>query len=182
VVEEIEALHALLGAGCDVAADVALGENATAERVRHSGRKYDILHLAAHAHFRADDPMLSAIVLTDRPLTMAEMAVTHLDAELVALSGCETGRGDMHGADVLSLASSFLSAGARSLLVAQWRSDDAVTSRIMQRFYAGWLGGASRADALRQAQLQELRQAAAEAGNRHLQHPAFWAPFVLIGE
>jgi CHAT domain-containing protein len=182
VVEEIEALHALLGAGCGVAADVALGDNATAERVRRAGRGYDILHLAAHAHFRADDPMLSAIVLADRPLTMAEMAVTDLDAELVALSGCETGRGDMHGADVLSLASSFLRAGARSLLVAQWRSDDAVTSRIMQRFYAGWLGGASRADALRQAQLHELRHAAAEAGNRHLQHPAFWAPFVLIGE
>jgi CHAT domain-containing protein len=155
-------------------ADLRSQSEATAERLLADAPRYRILHLAAHAHFRADDVMLSSLSLADRRLTLAEIAHLRLDADLVALSGCETGRGRLYGADLISLACGFLGAGARSLLVSLWRVDDATTARLMSIFYQALRDGEGRAAALRAAQLELLTQ-----GD---QHPAYWAPFILIGE
>jgi CHAT domain-containing protein len=106
-----------------------------------------------------------------------------LAAELVALSGCETGRGRLHGADLLSLAQGFMGAGAASLLVSLWRVDDAATARLMRDFYDALRQGQTRAQALQQAQLLMLRAGRQATGRARLYtHPAYWAPFVLLGK
>lgn len=148
--------------------------DATARRLLAQAPRYRVLHLAAHARFRADNVMLSSFSLADRRLTLAEVSRLRLAADLVTLSGCETGRGRLYGADLLSLACGFLGAGARSLLVSLWRVDDATTAQMMSAFYRALQEGAGRAAALREAQLELLEQG--------YQHPAYWAPFVLIGE
>jgi tetratricopeptide (TPR) repeat protein len=164
-------------------ADLLSEAGATAERLLTDAPRYCILHLAAHARFRADNVMLSSLSLADRRLTLAEIARLRLGADLVTLSGCETGRGRLYGADLISLACGFLGAGARSLLVSLWRVDDATTARLMSAFYRALQGGKGRAEALRTAQLELLalgRERPAEYGA--YRHPAYWAPFVLIGE
>jgi len=163
--------------------DVWSSEKATAEHFVNMASRYGMIHLASHAHFRSDQVMLSFFTLADRPLTLAEIIRLRLNAELVTLSGCETGRGRLHGGDLISLAGSFLGAGARSLLVSLWRVDDSVTARLMGSFYRAIQNGVGRAQALRLAQLELLNLAREQPGAYGFyRHPAYWAPFVLIGE
>ncbi|CAN5778946.1 hypothetical protein BH10CHL1_BH10CHL1_23630 [soil metagenome] len=158
------------------------GEQATTTtfiaRVQHQQR----VHLAAHATFRADNPMLSSIALADRRLTLAEIARLQINADLVVLSGCETGYGQLHGTDLLSLASGFLGAGARSLLVSFWRVEDSATANLMQHFYQAILAGQEHASALQTAQIALLNQGRQSKEDTVYCHPAFWAPFTLVGK
>lgn len=156
---------------------------ATSSRLLIEGPKYRFLHLAAHARFRFDNVSLSSLSLSDRRLTLAEISRLELDADLVALSGCETGRGRLRGADVLSLAGGFLGAGARSLLVSLWRVDDATTVNLMKSFYVALQNGMSRSTAIQRAQ-QELLDLGQQQSTDYsfYCHPAYWAPFFLIGE
>ena len=141
-----------------------------------------LIHLAAHAQFRLDQPLLSSLALADRSLTLAEIARLQLKAELVVLNGCETGHGQLHGADLLSLAGGFLSAGVSSLLVTLWRVEDGIAAILMAHFYQALGAGLSRAAALRTAQLQLLRHpSGTDQAPSLYSHPAYWAPFILIG-
>jgi CHAT domain-containing protein len=158
------------------------GMDGTAAAFLQQAPAAGLIHLAAHAQFRLDQPLLSSLALADRPLTLAEIARLQLKAELVVLNGCETGHGQLHGADLLSLAGGFLSAGVSSLLVTLWRVEDATAATLMTNFYGALGAGQSRAAALRSAQLQLLRQPTeADAGGALYRHPAYWAPFILIG-
>lgn len=163
--------------------DLVHGEAATAKRLLREGPKCRLLHLAAHAHFRADNTMLSAFSLADRRLTLAEILRLGLSTELVTLSACETGHGRLYGNDLISLACGFLGAGARSLLVSLWRVDDPITASLMKTFYQALQNGYGRAAALRKAQLALLTQGREQEGAYGFyRHPAYWAPFTLIGE
>ncbi len=140
------------------------------------------LHFAGHS--QADDqmPWRSGIVLGpatgggDSLLTAGELAAAPVGARLVVLSSCESAGGRARvGEGVAGLTTAFLVAGAPTVVATLWPVDDAVTVRLMDRFYAGLAAGADAADALRAAQ-QELRAGADTA------HPFYWAGFVLVGE
>ena len=96
------------------------------------------------------------------------------------LSACNTAAGDTTSAEALSgLARAFIYAGARSLLVSHWyvSSDSAVTlisATIAMLAVDPKLG---RAEALRRSMLSMIKD-----GKGYEAHPAFWAPFVLVGE
>ncbi|MFZ4661709.1 MAG: CHAT domain-containing protein [Caldilineaceae bacterium] len=133
-----------------------------------------LLHLACHGIFRADNPMFSALKLTDGWLTAATVAQLRLRCALVVLSACESGRGQSSGGDeLLGLARAFLGAGAATLIVSQWMVQDATTAELMDHFYGALAAGHGAATALRLAQL---------AVKAHSPHPYYWAPFVLLGE
>jgi CHAT domain-containing protein len=113
---------------------------------------------------------------------LAEIIRLQIDADLVVLSGCETGKGQLRGADLVSLASGFLGAGARALLVSLWRAEDRATAYLMERFYQALFAGQSRSNALRSAQLALLAQGRQNTDKQGIYaHPAFWAPFTLVG-
>jgi hypothetical protein len=104
-----------------------------------------------------------------------------LDADLVTLSGCETGLGrNVPGEGYLGFTHSFFEAEAQSVLVSLWRVDDRSTLLLMRRFYANWLAGMSKAAAL-QAAKRWLRDYGGSDGARLYSNPSFWAGFVLIG-
>jgi CHAT domain-containing protein len=114
-----------------------------------------------------------------------------LDAELVTLSACDTALGRNVGSEgVIGFAYPFLAAGARSLLVSQWKVDDEATALFMGRYYREWLGdvdgsasgreGKSKVEAL-QATRQWLRDYKDSSGERPYEHPYYWAAFILIG-
>ncbi|MEZ4734720.1 MAG: CHAT domain-containing tetratricopeptide repeat protein [Caldilineaceae bacterium] len=161
---------------------VKAGAAATTEAFLHHAPQHRLIHVAAHAAFRHDKPMLSSITLANRRLTLAEISRLPLQADLVTLSGCETGAGQIQGTDVLSLASGFLGAGARSLLVSLWRVEDRATAQLMTNFYTATQQGVSYAAALSSAQ-RALLAAGRQAGDSQqaYQHPVFWAPFILLG-
>ncbi len=132
-----------------------------------------LIHMASHARFREDNPLFSAIRLADRWVHLYEILSLDLDADLVVLTGCETGAGRRFAGDeVLGLASGFLARGARSLVVSLWPLDDAAAAGFAGRFHGARAAGASPARALREATLA-LRE--------ENPHPYYWAPLVLIG-
>ncbi len=151
---------------------------------RFSGARY--LHFATHALLDPDRPALSAIALSafdaeGRPregrLKAYEIQRLRLGADLVVLSGCETGAGrEREGEGLASLAQSFLIAGARASVQSLYRVDDETTADLMTAFYRGLVErGESPATALRAAQ-REMR---GRPGRGDLRH---WAGFVVFGD
>jgi CHAT domain-containing protein/Tfp pilus assembly protein PilF len=96
----------------------------------------------------------------DGILTAEEVQALDLrGTELVVLSACETGLGDLEaGQGVLGLQRAFEAAGAEAVVASLWQVDDAATSLLMDRFYTNlWTKRLPRLEALRQAQLDVLR-------------------------
>ena len=135
------------------------------------------------------NPMvLSGMVLAraeghDGLWTAQEVASLRLvGTELVVLSGCETGRGDVaEGQGVLGLRRALAVAGARSVVMSLWRVPDDATSVLMAGMYRGLTrarGAGSPVQALREAQLAMLARSRARG-----QGPALhrWAAFVATG-
>lgn len=135
-----------------------------------------IIHVASHAVFRGDNPFFSYVNLANGRLGMSDILHLKLNARLVVLSACETGRGFLQGGEYLGLARSFLLAGAQSIIASYWVVDDMVTAELMSNFYQGLTIGMSPCAALRQAQLTFL-----SSPLPRLHHPYYWAPFFLLG-
>jgi tetratricopeptide (TPR) repeat protein len=169
-VAEAQAVAALLGA------EPFLEEEATVEALRERGRSARLLHLATHAEFRQDNPLFSGLALSDAWLTTLDIFGLELQASLVTLSGCHTGRNVIGGGEeLLGLARAFMAAGASSLLLSLWAVEDESTAEFMAYFYAALAGGATKAEALRSAQR-------AFQTNPSRRHPYFWGAFALVGE
>ena len=96
--------------------------------------------------------------------------------QLVVLSACDTGGGDVSAGDgVYGLRRSLTIAGAQSQVMSLWSADDESTRALMVDFYRRLMAGEGRAQALRHAQLAMLRA----AGTRH---PYYWANFIVAGD
>ncbi|MGH3086093.1 MAG: CHAT domain-containing protein [Rubrobacteraceae bacterium] len=161
-------------ARCFPEADVLVDELATVNALESKASGCGALHLACHGMFRADNPMFSSLKLHDGWLKAADVLGLDLAGTTVALSACETGRGQVVGGDeVLGLTRAFLGAGAATLLVSLWLVRDETTAGMMASWYEKLRGGEKPAAALRAAQL--------EVKERH-PHPYYWAPFVLVGK
>lgn len=100
-------------------------------------------------------------------------SVPPLNAELVVLSACDTGRGKLTEDGVVGLSRSFITAGIPSLIVSLWAIPDAPTTFLMTEFYRNWQQTGNKAQALRQAMLTTMKQHP---------DPRNWAAFTLIGE
>ena len=117
--------------------EVFVEDQATLTRIIEAATDCQILHLAAHAEFRADNPLFSGMALADGWLTTLDIFNLRLRASLVTLSACQTGRNVVGGGDeLLGLMRAFLSAGAASLVLSLWAVEDRSTAQIMENFYA----------------------------------------------
>jgi CHAT domain-containing protein len=97
-----------------------------------------------------------------------------LDTQLVVLSACETGLGEVQiGEGVFGLRRTFVLAGTRTLVMSLWKVPDAHTQELMGEFYHRLLEGQPRADALRAAQL---------AIKGKYPHPFYWGAFICQGD
>ncbi|HEX7976685.1 MAG TPA: CHAT domain-containing tetratricopeptide repeat protein [Anaerolineales bacterium] len=157
-----------------------LEEQATLAQFRAAAPGPRLLHLAAHGDFRPDNPLFSGLALADGWLTTLDVFNLRLNASLVTLSACQTGRSVVGGGDeLLGLMRSFLAAGAASLVSTLWAVEDHSTARLMQAFYQNLAAGQTKGAALQQAQLGLLHDPI--DGDKY-QHPYFWAPFFLVGD
>ncbi len=114
-------------------------------------------------------------------VTAEEIGMMNLrGTELVVLSACETGLADVRlGEGVSGLRRAFRYAGARTLVMSLFQVDDEATQVLMGRFYRGLKEGRGKLEALREAQLQVMRERRQRTGSAH---PFYWASFVLVGD
>ena len=149
------------------------GPAATTDGFKLAAESAGLLHIACHGLFRADNPMYSSLQLADGRVTAADVAKMRLDAELVTLSACETGRSEIAGGDeMLGLARGFLAAGARGLIMSLWNVSDRHTIGLMREFYTAMQRSANAEASLQSTQVEMVAQGL---------HPYFWAPFCYIG-
>lgn len=151
-------------------------EEATVERITAVSSHANILHLATHGSFNPQNPLFSGLTLADGPLNTLDIFNLRLNASLVTLSACQTGRSVVGGGDELQgLMRAFLYAGAASLLLTQWQVADHSTQTLMHRFYQHLMAGSSKTHALHTAQRTLLADPTTT-------HPYYWAPFFLVGD
>jgi CHAT domain-containing protein/Tfp pilus assembly protein PilF len=173
---------AAVGQSREVLGFAATKAAATSPELAH----YRYVHFATHAFVDATHPELSGIVLSlvdergepqDGFLRTWEVFNLNLPAEMVVLSGCQTGLGkEVRGEGSSDLARAFMYAGAKRVLASLWGADDLATAELMTRMYRGILKeGKPPAEALRQAQVEVYR-------DKRWRSPYYWAPFVLQGE
>jgi tetratricopeptide (TPR) repeat protein len=162
-----------------------IGSQATKATFKQKLPSARIIHLATHGLLedanKKDIP--TGIVFApesqngkdgdDALLKPGEIIDLPINAELVVLSACDTGRGRITGDGVIGLSRSFIAAGASSVIVSLWSIPDDSTSELMTEFYQQLAQNPDKAAALRQAMLKTMKK---------YPRPVYWAAFTLIGE
>jgi CHAT domain-containing protein len=176
--------------------EIWLGKRATEGNIKQMSeqgrlKSYGILHFATHGLVSGELKGLAepALVLTppaeasetdDGLLTASEVAQLKLNADWVVLSACNTAAAGGQGAEALSgLARAFFYAGARALLVSHWRVNSDAAVRLTTKAFAELRASPKigRAEAMRRSMLDVITRGADQEV-----HPAYWAPFSLVGE
>ncbi|MEM7659343.1 MAG: CHAT domain-containing protein, partial [Bacteroidota bacterium] len=173
--EEVDQLHLLIGG------NKLKGEQATKSHFLQEVARYPLIHFAGHGWLEATDSRFSFLAFSpttgepeDALLYLSELSSHRLSAELVVLSACETGLGEIwQGEGVNSLSRAFLTSGANSVLTSLWSVSDQNTQHLMQTFYHHLKAGLPKDEALRLAKLKQI-----EAN----EPPYFWAAFQLSGQ
>ncbi len=107
-------------------------------------------------------------------LTAYEAMNMNLDqTELVVLSACETGLGEVEaGEGVMGLQRAFLVAGAEAIIMSLFKVSDDVTQKLMVSFYEKWLATGNKRQSFLEAK-KEIREEYVD--------PIYWGPFIMIG-
>jgi len=190
--DEVRAIAVALKS--DAERDMLWGARATRESVLAANRsgqlaRKRVVVFATHGLTAGDLPGLTqpALALASSEAGKGPLAALFglddvlslkLNADWVVLSACNTAAADGRAGEALSgLARGFLYAGARSLLVTHWavetESAKLLTTGTFEAHAAGKTIG--KAESLRQAMLKVMAQP-------KYSQPAYWAPFVLVGD
>jgi filamentous hemagglutinin family protein len=157
-----------------------IGNQATKVDIVQQLPKARLIHLATHGLLE-DIRQLGvpgAIALApskndDGFLTSGEILNLKLNAELVVLSACNTGRGKITGDGVIGLSRALITSGVPSVVVSLWSVPDAPTGLLMSEFYRQLAANPNKAQALRSAMLTTMKQ---------YPQPVNWAAFTLMGQ
>jgi hypothetical protein len=151
-----------------------VGSAATVHAVTERLSRTNLVHLAAHGHVRADNPLFSSLRLADGPLTVFDLERLERVAPTLVLAACDSGRSIVPtGDELLGFGASLLSLGARQLVASVVPIPDAETAPLMVAFHRQLADGQHAAWALSRAQ----QQLATEGGKA----TAASAGFICIG-
>jgi CHAT domain-containing protein len=192
--DELRAIATALKA--DPAHDLLLGSAATRASLLEASRsgrlaRKKVVVFATHGLMAGELPGLTqpALALAATPsarpddvlphlLTLDDVLTLRLNADWVVLSACNTAAADGRAEEALSgLARGFFYAGSRSLLVTQWAIETESAKRLTSATFEhhARMRDASKAESLRQAMLALMAEP-------RYAHPAFWAPYMLVGD
>jgi CHAT domain-containing protein len=162
-----------------------IGAQATKANVFKNIKQAKFIHLATHGlinyvtkagldSIEVPGALALAPTSTDEGLlTAREILNLNLNAKLVVLSACDTGRGKITGDGVIGLSRAWISAGVPSTIVSLRQVPDDSTTLLMTSFYQNFTKTANIARSLRQAMLATMKTD---------REPVRWAAFMLIGE
>jgi CHAT domain-containing protein len=180
---EVKTLGQLYGAR----STIYIGAEAREDRFKKEASRFKVLHLATHGILNDASPMYSQILLAqsdeseDGLLEAWEIMKLDLNADLVVLSACESGRGRVGaGEGVIGLTWALFVAGSPTSVVSQWKVESSSTSQLMVEFHRNLQPTTqkprlSKAKALQRAALKML-------GTRNFRHPFYWGGFILVGD
>ncbi len=145
---------------------------------------FGMVHLATHAIFDDAAPEYSYLAFSQNGnaiedlLYVADLYNLKIEADLITLSACESGIGDLkRGEGFMSLARGFFYSGAASIASTLWKINDASTTTLMDGFYKNLSKGDAKDVALQNTQVEFLN-ANRENG---FSHPYYWSGFVISG-
>lgn len=159
-------------------------EYASEEKLKSNNlAEYKIIHFATHSIIDDKIPARSSIVLLqdedpteDGFLQTREIYNLKLNSDLVTLSACETGLGELiHGEGIVGLNRAFFYAGTSAVLMSLWAVNDQASCQLMERFYRHLKSSESIMDALHNVKLEMIDSGV-------LSHPYYWAPFIVSGK
>ena len=167
--------------------NAVIGKGATKTRLVEmvqggTSRENFILHIASHGINNQSNPFESYLQLNptqtdDGRLTLANILGLKLNHNLVILSACETAVGKtVNGEGAVSLAWAFLTAGSSGVISSQWITEDKTSADFMINLHKNLRRGNSTITALHTAQLEQIKS------QPPLNHPFYWADYVLIGD
>lgn len=181
--ELAKTLAALYSDKSTVYTGLAASKNNLLENIAPTLTKYGKIVFATHGFFGKDIPGLPEPVLifsllppgTDGLLSMNEIMALHMDADVVALTACNTGIGKhVSGEGTMGVGRAFQCAGARSVLMTLWSVAESPSVDLTTAFFQNLREGKGKLNALQSARAHVRR-----AG---FDHPFFWAGFILVGE
>lgn len=177
--DEVRSVGQLFGPISTVLTGTAASEH---EIKRMPLDNFRVLHFAAHGLVSTKYPARSALLLypgdaEDGVLQAREILMLKLAADLVTLSACATGSGDLYGQEgVSSLVKPFIAAGARTVVANLWDADDTFSLALMREFYRELAEGKDIAAALRAAKRQMIAVHGPQAT------PRLWSGLLAYGE
>lgn len=164
--------------------DVLSRDAATKENFLRKAKNYKVLHLAMHTIIDDMNPLYSRMIFQketsgDREiLETYELYSLQLQADLVVLSACNTGSGQLQlGEGIMSLSRGFLFAGVPSIVMTGWEVHDKSGSELTELFYNYLKQGLSKDVALQKAKIDYLN-----TSNMLKSHPFFWASYMVVGD
>ncbi len=118
----------------------------------------------------------------DGVLTAYEISQMNLsNTELVVLSACETGLGDIQGNEgVYGLQRAFKIAGVKYIIMSLWQVPDKQTSMLMTTFYKKWLEAKDPVTGKNNMSIPDAFYAAQKELRDNGFDPYQWAGFVLV--
>jgi CHAT domain-containing protein len=173
---EVERISEIIGQ----TADLLTGRRAKRVAVKSSAGQYCILHFATHAKYDGRRPMWSGLFLAPADersqndiLRAFEFFNIDLNASLVVMSGCNTGRMEGGGPDD-GLVRALQFSGVPAVVASLWTVRDDAALSFMESFYTSLRHGDTKSAALRRAKLELISEGKTD--------PFFWAGFVLVGD
>lgn len=157
---------------------------ATKEEVFADEEEYSILYLSTHS-IPGEEADGGPFLAFTRPDTFSrsdflyarEILQQNLSLDLVVLNSCESSLGNyVPGEGAYSLSRSFAYAGSRSVVATLWPINNRSSAELGSYFISALKKGLPKDVALREAQLEMLREKDAT-----LTHPFFWAAFAHYG-
>lgn len=180
---ETKSIHAMLEEN-SINSDLKTYTEASEAFIKNNAlSNYRFVHMATHGLVNESVPELSCVYFAngdnenDGTLYTNEIYTLSFNAELISLSACETGLGQVaRGEGIIGLGRAFTYAGAQNLMVSLWTVSDASTANLMIDFYQNKVAkNMALSEALQQAKLKLLQSSDYSA-------PYYWAPFILIGK
>jgi CHAT domain-containing protein len=159
------------------------GREATKSHFIENVNNYGLVHLATHSKANDASGDFSYLVFSnlaegESKLYANEIYSLHLEADLVTLSACESGIGELrNGEGIISLARAFIFAGAKSILSTLWSVNDKSTGELMNQYYRNLSSKMPKDLALQKAKINYLSNHDHTAA-----HPFFWSGFIMIGD